>query len=207
VRFATGEVAITLGRCTESSSHPGLAEIPRASLCSTSLSLTSCCHHSPLSLPVASLACIPHSNLPLTSPALLSYTSVIYAPNATKSVRLISYRTTVAFACKMESLRLLAATIMVLWAVVVHADPLCYYAPGKRGPDDFIPCYTGRSDEPTYCCKRGGKCTEQNSCWDLTTGVTFQYGCTDPTYKHSSCPRKCGLDTGTSSEIRIGDID
>lgn len=40
-----------------------------------------------------------------------------------------------------------------------------------------------------------------NACWNEETGDTYQYGCTDITYTHDSCPYKCGFNTSKYPRI------
>ncbi|KAF2655540.1 hypothetical protein K491DRAFT_758122 [Lophiostoma macrostomum CBS 122681] len=88
--------------------------------------------------------------------------------------------------------------------VVAGGPQLCYYDKNQLAPDYIIPCYTGSaSDQPTYCCKEGSKCMEQSTCYDPPTGVSYQYGCTDPNYNDASCPKKCNLDTSKSNWVGL----
>jgi hypothetical protein len=80
---------------------------------------------------------------------------------------------------------------------LVIAQQECYFGPGasNRGPSNLVPCgSTGIST----CCLLGDTCLSGNACFNYATGVTYQYGCSDITYKDPSCPFKCGVDTGMS---------
>ncbi|KAE9575591.1 hypothetical protein CGMCC3_g8223 [Colletotrichum fructicola] len=78
----------------------------------------------------------------------------------------------------------------------------CYYHENAVAPPELLPCQNETDVDPndyTWCCFAGHECLDHSSCWDPKTTNTYQYGCNDETYAHSSCPRKCNLDPGKSS--------
>ncbi|OCK78846.1 hypothetical protein K432DRAFT_301106 [Lepidopterella palustris CBS 459.81] len=89
---------------------------------------------------------------------------------------------------------ILLLSLLFTITIAANETQLCYYDVGKLAGPEIIPCFEGGSVSP--CCKIGSTCLYDNSCYDATTGVTYQYGCTDSTYKDSNCPQKCDLDTG-----------
>lgn len=94
-------------------------------------------------------------------------------------------------------------SLPVLQASANLTEQRCYHAPGQLADPEIIPCIQGSDDAPAvlHCCKRGSHCLEEASCWDPGTGVTYQYGCTDPKYEGDNCPAKCGLDTEKSNWV------
>ena len=88
--------------------------------------------------------------------------------------------------------------IALLFALLSSApaafEPRCYYDAGKLAPDDIVPCYTNPDAGQYACCKIGSKCLGHEACWDPLTQVTYQYGCTDHSYRNGRCPQKCSLD-------------
>lgn len=44
-------------------------------------------------------------------------------------------------------------------------------------------------------------CLSDNACWNMETGNTYLYGCTDETYKHYTCPKKCGFNSELSNWV------
>ncbi|KAK0649967.1 hypothetical protein B0T16DRAFT_138743 [Cercophora newfieldiana] len=70
----------------------------------------------------------------------------------------------------------------------------CYSAAGERLDGSFIPCGNVAAGHQT-CCGAGDNCLADNSCWGVHgsgygSSLTYQAGCTDPTYEDSSCPKK-----------------
>ncbi|KAF2204660.1 hypothetical protein GQ43DRAFT_364152 [Delitschia confertaspora ATCC 74209] len=77
---------------------------------------------------------------------------------------------------------------------------LCYWDANQLASADVVPCFENSDAKVVSpCCLKGSNCLENNACWDGSTGITYQYGCTDPTYKDPHCPEKCGLDRSKSS--------
>jgi hypothetical protein len=83
-------------------------------------------------------------------------------------------------------------------AVVLASPQLCYYDDNKLAMDEIIPCYTGIKTDHYPCCKVNSMCLRNSACYDPISKVTYQYGCTDPTYQHESCPKKCNLRSDVS---------
>ena len=72
----------------------------------------------------------------------------------------------------------------------------CYYGPGAKyqaSGVDLVPCQNSGN---SACCIAGDTCLAGNACFNYDSGVTYQYGCTDITYKDESCPFKCGWSPG-----------
>lgn len=80
---------------------------------------------------------------------------------------------------------------------------LCYVEAGVLAPEYIHPCWTSFKTPHYSCCKVGNKCLEQNACYDLDTGNTYLYGCTDPEYKDERCPSKCGTDHNASNWVGL----
>jgi hypothetical protein len=90
-------------------------------------------------------------------------------------------------------------TLVLVLAHIIFAQQQCYFGPGaqNRGPSNLVPCMnTGQS----ACCLLGDVCLSGNACWNYDTGNTYQYGCTDISYKDKTCPYKCGFN---SSKITL----
>ncbi|KAF2734988.1 hypothetical protein EJ04DRAFT_226903 [Polyplosphaeria fusca] len=100
----------------------------------------------------------------------------------------------------MELYIVLACLLLALTAIA--GEQRCYYDKDKLAGDYIIPCYGGESSAYA-CCKQGNKCLEDGACYDQDTGVTYQYGCTDSSYKDPSCPKKCGLNTESSNWVGL----
>ncbi|KAF4874272.1 hypothetical protein CGCSCA1_v006824 [Colletotrichum siamense] len=82
----------------------------------------------------------------------------------------------------------------------------CYYDKGAVAPPELLPCQNETDVGPNdyaWCCFAGHECLDHNSCWDPKTTNTYQYGCNDETYSHSSCPHKGDLDRGKSPWIGL----
>lgn len=88
-------------------------------------------------------------------------------------------------------------------ATLASSPQLCYYDTNKIAWKDIIPCYASTTQDDYACCKAGDKYLRHNACFSLDTGVTYQYGCTDSTFRDASCPQKCGLDTEKSYWVGI----
>ncbi|KAK1723635.1 uncharacterized protein BDZ83DRAFT_580381 [Colletotrichum acutatum] len=80
----------------------------------------------------------------------------------------------------------------------------CYFDAGYVGPPDLLPCLPANETKNGYswCCLAGDFCVNQ-ACWDRPSGVTYQYGCNDPTYKDESCPLKGDLDRAKSPWVGL----
>ncbi|KAH7395055.1 hypothetical protein DE146DRAFT_68518 [Phaeosphaeria sp. MPI-PUGE-AT-0046c] len=108
----------------------------------------------------------------------------------------------------MKSLRGIFLVLSILhfnlpltsWARTPHS---CYWSANKLAPDDYLPCYGSTTTAQYSCCQAGDKCLEGNACYDQDTGVTYQYGCTDPTFKDPHCPQKCNLDLEKSHWVGL----
>lgn len=93
--------------------------------------------------------------------------------------------------------------LLQLFAIVVYSQQRCYYDVGKLAPENIIPCYPSTFSDQYSCCKVGNKCLRHNACYDDATGVTYQYGCTDPTFQDEHCPKKCSLSTDKSHWVGL----
>ncbi|KAK1984684.1 hypothetical protein LZ30DRAFT_651165 [Colletotrichum cereale] len=80
----------------------------------------------------------------------------------------------------------------------------CYFDAGLVGPEALLPCLPANETDNGYswCCMAGQSCVNQ-ACYDGKSGVTYQYGCNDPTYKDKNCPAKGGLDKAKSPWIGL----
>ncbi|KAF5501694.1 hypothetical protein CGCS363_v006311 [Colletotrichum siamense] len=82
----------------------------------------------------------------------------------------------------------------------------CYYHENAVAPPELLPCQNETDVGPndyTWCCFAGHECLDHNSCWDPKTTNTYQYGCNDETYSHSSCPHKGDLDRGKLGAVTL----
>jgi hypothetical protein len=79
----------------------------------------------------------------------------------------------------------------------------CYFAPNSLAPDTFLPCYSSTHPSHYACCRAGDKCLENSACYSPSTGVTYQYGCTDSTFNAPQCAQKCHLDTAKSHWVGL----
>lgn len=104
--------------------------------------------------------------------------------------------------------------VILVWCFAprVISQQQCYFGPGavNRGPTNLVPCLgSGNS----ACCLLGDICLSGNTCWNYETGDLYQYGCTDISYKDSTCPFKCGFNVskcccdlaGITLEIRYNE--
>ncbi|KAK4189252.1 hypothetical protein QBC35DRAFT_530963 [Podospora australis] len=86
-------------------------------------------------------------------------------------------------------------------ANILISNGTCYSSAGEKlDPAHFIPCGNSAFGHTT-CCGVGDNCLAQNACFGYHgtgygSALTYQVGCTDPDYKHSSCPDKKGIDQG-----------
>ncbi|KAK1624407.1 hypothetical protein BDP81DRAFT_330150 [Colletotrichum phormii] len=80
----------------------------------------------------------------------------------------------------------------------------CYFDAGYVGPTSLLPCLPANETDNgfSWCCLAGDSCVNQ-ACWNQPSGVTYQYGCNDPTYKDKSCPLKGDLDPAKSPWIGL----
>ncbi|KAF2487551.1 hypothetical protein BDY17DRAFT_13404 [Neohortaea acidophila] len=89
-------------------------------------------------------------------------------------------------------------------AALTSAQAACYWAAGPqyRLPESagVVPC-----DENGYsaCCKLGDICLAGNACYNFETDDTYQYGCSDPSYKDPSCPFKCDWNPDASPWVAL----
>ncbi|CAI0654042.1 hypothetical protein COL154_010458 [Colletotrichum chrysophilum] len=111
----------------------------------------------------------------------------------------------------MLPLVLLASAPLIVAQSPVKDWNQCYYAKDSPAHPSLVPCLTenddgsrsqGKDYASSWCCFAGDNCISQ-ACWDNTTGVTYQYGCNDPTYEHNNCPPKGGLDMGKSPWVGL----
>ena len=65
----------------------------------------------------------------------------------------------------------------------------CYVATGEKAASDFFPCGNDAFEHRT-CCQAGDMCLSSRACYNSIFGVTYLAGCSDPDYKHASCPDK-----------------
>ncbi|KAH7089196.1 hypothetical protein FB567DRAFT_627698 [Paraphoma chrysanthemicola] len=79
----------------------------------------------------------------------------------------------------------------------------CYYSTDSMATDDLLPCYASTFSSHYSCCRHGDKCLEHGACYDEDTKVTYQYGCTDPSFKDIHCPQKCNLDVKKSRWVGL----
>ncbi|GKT51540.1 uncharacterized protein ColSpa_11721 [Colletotrichum spaethianum] len=107
----------------------------------------------------------------------------------------------------MFSIFLFAGSFLALTSLVtgvVDDYDQCYFDAGYVGPQSLLPCLPGNSTDSGYswCCMAGQNCLNQ-ACYDAKTGMTYQYGCNDPTYKDKNCPVKGGLDRAKSPWVGL----
>ncbi|KAI8942682.1 hypothetical protein NX059_000732 [Plenodomus lindquistii] len=108
----------------------------------------------------------------------------------------------------MASIRLhaqftLLTQFLLPFLTLAKSPQLCYYANDTLASEDIIPCYTSVTTDHYACCKVGDKCLRHNSCYSLDFGVTYQYGCTDLSFRDAHCPTKCNLDTEKSHWVGL----
>lgn len=87
--------------------------------------------------------------------------------------------------------------------VLARTPQPCYYDIDTLASDDLLPCYGSTISQHYSCCRAGDKCLENNACYDVDTGVTYLYGCTDPTFRDPHCSSKCNLDTRKSHWVGL----
>jgi hypothetical protein len=61
----------------------------------------------------------------------------------------------------------------------------CYYAAGKLALEQYVPCASG--PETTSCCLAGDYCLSDGACFGSGTNMTYIAGCTDSSFKDSTC--------------------
>ena len=93
--------------------------------------------------------------------------------------------------------------LTLLSRTVARTPHPCYYDVDKLASDSVIPCYPSTFSSHYSCCHVGDKCLEENACHNVELGVTYLYGCTDPSFKDSHCPQKCKLDTDKSHWVGL----
>ncbi|OHF03036.1 hypothetical protein CORC01_01794 [Colletotrichum orchidophilum] len=112
----------------------------------------------------------------------------------------------------MASPNILSAVLFFLalglLAMAAHNDnddyDQCYFDAGYVGPTSLLPCLPANETDNgvSWCCLAGHNCVNQG-CWEQRSGVTYQYGCNDPTYKDKNCPIKGGLDRAKSPWVGL----
>ncbi|KAK2037155.1 hypothetical protein LZ31DRAFT_186834 [Colletotrichum somersetense] len=105
---------------------------------------------------------------------------------------------------KMLAFFLLPWLFLGLLSPVLADYDQCYFDVGLVGPESLLPCLPANETENgvSWCCMAGQYCVNQ-ACYDGKSGVTYQYGCNDPTYKDKNCPVKGGLDRARSPWIGL----
>ncbi|KAI1211645.1 uncharacterized protein F4807DRAFT_458541 [Annulohypoxylon truncatum] len=66
----------------------------------------------------------------------------------------------------------------------------CYYGVNIQAKDDYIPCGNVELGANWSCCVAGDICLGSSACYHRHFDITYLAGCTDPSYKDSSCPFK-----------------
>ncbi|OLN81072.1 hypothetical protein CCHL11_09395 [Colletotrichum chlorophyti] len=96
--------------------------------------------------------------------------------------------------------------VVIVAASLVAANQYeqCYFDAGYVGPRSLLPCLSKNETETgvSWCCMAGHNCVN-NACYDAKSGMTYQYGCNDPTYKDPHCPIKGGLDRAKSPWVGL----
>ena len=84
-----------------------------------------------------------------------------------------------------------SAILLLVPALAVGSavDGTCYTSAGMKGNVDVAPC--SDTEQSVACCNLGDICLENNACFNYEYGVTYIYGCTDPSYTDPACPYKC----------------
>tara|TARA_R110002003_G_scaffold96_30_gene7672 strand:+ start:23320 stop:24384 length:1065 start_codon:yes stop_codon:yes gene_type:complete len=103
--------------------------------------------------------------------------------------------------------RLCLMSLFLLFLFSSHTRALtphpCFYSAYELASDELLPCYGSTFSEHYSCCRNGDKCLEHGACFDADTDVTYQYGCTDSSFKDIHCPRKCSLDVAKSRWVGL----
>lgn len=84
-----------------------------------------------------------------------------------------------------------------------RSNGTCWTGPGIRADDDFIPCGNDLFGRKT-CCGLGDMCLSSLACYNARFGLTYLLGCTDPEFKHESCPNKLNSPRGKGEQSPIG---
>ncbi|KAI2469458.1 hypothetical protein F4781DRAFT_442645 [Annulohypoxylon bovei var. microspora] len=66
----------------------------------------------------------------------------------------------------------------------------CYYAVNTKAKTDYIPCGNVAAGVDWPCCVAGDICLGSAACYHRHFDITYLAGCTDPSYKDSTCPFK-----------------
>ncbi|OHW93451.1 hypothetical protein CSPAE12_07889 [Colletotrichum incanum] len=64
----------------------------------------------------------------------------------------------------------------------------CFHGPGEE-VEEWFPCGNAVLGDKT-CCQGGDMCLSSNACYNGRFGITYLAGCSDPEYRHPSCPNK-----------------
>jgi hypothetical protein len=144
----------------------------------------------------------------LSRPSRRGISSEVRYPGSVFHLIVTTTAFTLCFATNMRATTsvLLALGVVFLFARLASAistPQLCYSDIDKLAPDYIAPCWTSNKTPHYSCCKAGNKCLKHNACYDGETGVTYQYGCTDPTFKDEHCPQKCNLDRDISRWVGL----
>lgn len=80
----------------------------------------------------------------------------------------------------------------LFWSFI-HAK--CYYPDGSEMEAYYSPC--DKMKEVSMCCGPGDECRPDGLCFSTSLGL-FRDGCTDPSWKSSSCIKLCNTGLGMS---------
>ncbi|WQF77430.1 hypothetical protein CDEST_02444 [Colletotrichum destructivum] len=64
----------------------------------------------------------------------------------------------------------------------------CFRGPGEE-VEEWFPCGNAVFGDKT-CCQGGDMCLSSRACYNGRFGITYLAGCSDPEYRHPSCPDK-----------------
>ncbi|KAK1979295.1 hypothetical protein LZ30DRAFT_783564 [Colletotrichum cereale] len=68
------------------------------------------------------------------------------------------------------------------------ANGTCFHGPGEA-VDEWFPCGNAVLGDKS-CCQGGDMCLSSSACYNGRFGITYLAGCSDPEYRHPSCPDK-----------------
>ncbi|KAK2016822.1 hypothetical protein LZ32DRAFT_615065 [Colletotrichum eremochloae] len=68
------------------------------------------------------------------------------------------------------------------------ANGTCFHGPGQV-VDEWFPCGNAVLGDKS-CCQGGDMCLSSRACYNGRFGITYLAGCSDPEYRHPSCPDK-----------------
>ncbi|KAK1585004.1 uncharacterized protein LY79DRAFT_519498 [Colletotrichum navitas] len=71
------------------------------------------------------------------------------------------------------------------------ANGTCFHGPGEA-VDEWLPCGNVVFGDKS-CCQAGDMCLSSRACYNGRFGITYLAGCSDPEYRHPSCPDKGAL--------------